>query len=150
MKSFAAYIPWFSKTEKNKDTGKIPEVLERGFGYKCQIFGQSANSGKGLSVNHSASLSAIVFIVKNARKIDVLQFYHFQTKILTLLYKILNPKGIVYVKRDAALRHLQKAKSAKTKMRHVLLKPVYDFLKPDLYTIETSACYELQKNLTLE
>jgi len=144
MKTFAAYIPWFSEVEKNKDTGKIPEVLERDFGYKCQIF--------GIKKYHSAddrkpNFEAIKFMIKNARKIDVLQFYHGQTQIIAFLYKMLNPKGIVYVKMDRNLQGLQKSMPIKAKLRHILLKPIYNFFQPNLYTIETTACYELQKKL---
>ena len=139
MKTFAAYIPWFSEVEKNKDTGKIPEVLERDFGYKCQIFGISDNS--------KLNFRAIKFIIKNAVKIDILQFYHSQAKIIAFLYRVLNPKGIVYVKMDSNLHSLQKSMPMKKKLRHIIFKPIYNFFKPNLYTVETAACYELQKKL---
>ncbi|MDR2593217.1 MAG: glycosyltransferase [Fibromonadaceae bacterium] len=143
MKIFALYLPWFSEVEKNKDTGKILEVLERDFGYKGQIFGIK----KGNPANRKPNLEAIKFIIKNARKIDVLQFYHEQTKVIAFLYKMLNPKGIVYVKTDRNLLALQKSMPEKVKLKHILFKPIYNFFRPNLYTIETTACYELQKKL---
>lgn len=45
---------------------------------------------------------AVLFLIKNAKKIDVLNLYHTSSRsaVFALCYKFLNPKGILYVKLD--------------------------------------------------
>lgn len=49
------------------------------------------------------TLTGIVYILKNAKKIDILNLYHCRrnTYILSKLYKLLNTTGVVYVKLDS-------------------------------------------------
>jgi glycosyltransferase involved in cell wall biosynthesis len=44
-----------------------------------------------------------MFLIKNAKNIDIIQFYHYNkiSQIVAFVYKLLNPKGFVYVKLDA-------------------------------------------------
>jgi len=107
-----------------KDVGSIPYILARDYGYDpylvCHDIGQEFTNEYVLRFLDIIKLKQIkplqsdahrryyflsywLFLFRNARAIDVLQLYHYTkaSKITALMYKFLNPKGIVYLKLDA-------------------------------------------------
>lgn len=100
-----------------KDVGAIPYGMFRFEGYNAYItrygnneeFSNINTSVKGLKICDIPKLSgdfcsdALKFIKKNAKKIDVLNLYHFKMETYKLAreYKKYNNKGILYIKCDS-------------------------------------------------
>jgi glycosyltransferase involved in cell wall biosynthesis len=91
----------------------------------------------------------IVYIIFNAKKIDVLMRFlcSVPTGIIGVLYKILNPKGFLYVKSDGLFlldRKYEAAFMTGKKIKQKLVAWLYAvFLKKiDLITIETKDGYD--------
>lgn len=95
-----------------------------------------------------------MYLIRNAYKIDFLMRFHYtvHSKLMVVLYKLLNPKGTAYVKLDADADVVKKQECyMKNSFRHKLS----DFLsskflkKVDIVSCETFACYEILKNSSL-
>ncbi|MEJ5283721.1 MAG: glycosyltransferase family 4 protein [Brevinematales bacterium] len=98
------------------------------------------------------------YIIKNAKKIDILNLYHYslQTMIYTILYKFLNKKGITYITLDNDLGALEYQhfslllKHPHNKIRNFI---AYKFIEPlflkkvDFLSNETKKGTERLKNL---
>ncbi|QJR21539.1 glycosyltransferase family 4 protein [Brevinematales bacterium NS] len=94
------------KNEKEEDLS--PE--ERTFNLPLEPYTYHLNVVKGLKLEFieregkfvGLDKAILKYILKNAKKIDVLNLYHYslQTLIYTLVYKFLNKKGIVYITLD--------------------------------------------------
>lgn len=149
-----------------KDVGQIPYHLENEFGIESTIIGYKEdltysyldNQVKGLNIQflpHKGSfkyfeISFIEYLFSNARKIDVLNLYHYQpeTFIYGLLYKVLNPSGLLYVKLDHDLRSLYLHKTlyyTSNKVAHFFFGFLKFFFKRvvNLVSIETKEGKEL-------
>ena len=95
-----------------------------------------------------------MYLIRNAYKIDLLMRFHYtvHSKLMVVLYKLLNPKGTAYVKLDADADVVKKQECyRKNSFRHKFS----DFLsskflkKVDIVSCETFACYEILKNSSL-
>lgn len=91
-----------------KDVGQIPYLLGRYFGFSVSIacmnidrYTHLNNEVKGLKL-HFVTLSSYIYLIFNARKIDVCMLFHIRAKSIYqgILYKLLNPKGFLYIKSD--------------------------------------------------
>ncbi|NMA49016.1 MAG: glycosyltransferase family 4 protein [Tissierellia bacterium] len=104
-----------------KDPGMIPYILFKYFGYEGGVasyweegFTYLDKEVKGLEfysfkkVTGKPTLDAIIFLINNAKKIDVLIVYFMarQSFLWILTYKILNRRGKVYLKGDACEKNL--------------------------------------------
>lgn len=95
-----------------------------------------------------------MYLIRNAYKIDFLMRFHYtvHSKLMVVLYKLLNPKGTAYVKLDANINLIKEEEkavieSSKHKLGNAL---TLKFLKKvDRVSCETSACYEIIKNSSL-
>lgn len=116
-KNFCTVFPDCENIHLIKDVGMIPYIMQKYFGYNSYIVGYNGreilgyldSDVKGLHYIRITNTGDTVkdfgkFIVKNAKKIDVLQLYHITTAAnyrWIFLYKLFNPKGYVYLKLDA-------------------------------------------------
>jgi glycosyltransferase involved in cell wall biosynthesis len=138
----------------HKDVGQIPHQLQRNFGYQAEIVCHKNEDQyfylngelKGLNLQF-INTGPIVYLLKNARKIDILMLFHVKTESIyaTLLYKLLNPKGFVYVKYDLPDHELLYATWGNRNLitqlkRNVLFKMFVH--KLDLLSIECRQVYE--------
>ncbi len=99
-----------------KDVGMIPYHLFKEHGADCSIatcrngddYSYADNEVRGLKLDFiepsgkGMIIDGVRYIVKNARRIDVLNTYHLNLSsyIFGLVYKILNRKGRIYLKLD--------------------------------------------------
>ena len=107
-----------------KDVGMIPKTFSTKFGYSsylvCRGDGEYDHSGdlKIVKIGGGRLLSEIRllrFLCINAKNIEILNLYHWgrHTYIVGRFYKILNPKGKLYVKCDIDDRGLNVIKCNK-------------------------------------
>lgn len=111
-----------------KDVGMIPQTMSKNYGYKSYVV--CRGEGKydtfsdlkliKLGNNHAlAEIKLVIFICKNARKIKILNLYHWgrHTYFMGFIYKLMNRKGKLYVKcdiDDRGLSVIQKNDRAKS------------------------------------
>lgn len=115
---FVTLHPAGVNVDLTKDEGQIPYTLCTEHGVEasivaCHIDTETANMDcvKGLKVKHfpfilSNALTGAIYILINAKKIDWLNIYFAgrQAYCWTRLYKLLNPRGHVYLKLDMDFR----------------------------------------------
>jgi glycosyltransferase involved in cell wall biosynthesis len=110
----------FTLTHLTKDVGKIPEVIGRQLGWTVEIVrcaGPPADTLAAGIAQHTPHVrlhtvgghgddriepAFLRFLWQNARNIDVLMLFHFgrPTAAYGTLYKLLNPKGLLWNKLD--------------------------------------------------
>jgi glycosyltransferase involved in cell wall biosynthesis len=91
-----------------KDVGQVPYLLGRYFDFSASIvcrdndvYNHLENEVKGLKLVF-VRRNAYLHIIRNARRIDALMQFHIRPKSIYqgILYKLLNPGGIFYLKAD--------------------------------------------------
>lgn len=123
--SFVTLLPGVSDVHLTKDVGMIPYTMQKNFGYDAYIACYDAetltsqesqldglkldfiepcsgsNDGNGYTFNQE--IDGYAYLIKNSKKIDVLQLYHLVGRTFKWieLYKYLNPSGKIYLKLDA-------------------------------------------------
>lgn len=158
---FVTIFPRSENIHLIKDVGMIPYILYKFYGYDATLVGYTNpekmpylnNEVEGLkyiSVKKTSNevWDFLKYIIKNARKIDVLQLYHVTSNEnfrWMIAYKILNPKGKIYLKLDAG-KDITKdfefnAHNIKAAIKRICLK------RCKLISIETQ---QLAKQLTAE
>jgi len=151
-----------------KDVGSIPYVLARDYGYDsylvCHDAGQKFNNEyvlqfldiikikpvKYLQSNDFRTFyffSYLIFLLRNAKNIDVIQFYHntIVSKTMACAYKLLNPKGFVYLKLDSGgIAAVEESKKIYRKILKSLKKNVKEMLEKsfDLISTETNKAFD--------
>jgi L-malate glycosyltransferase len=94
-----------------KDVGQIPFLLQRDKGYlsKILVSSKSYPLQKEIIIPFNGKrfllyFNALIFIVLNAKKINVLNLYHYTrlSLFVGLVYKFFNRKGVVFLKADFA------------------------------------------------
>lgn len=104
-----------------KDVGMVPYTFKKSFGFNANLvafknkeddYSYLKSEVKGLKLSFikrglkipflSVYLSAVSYLIKNSKIIDVLNLYHFSfsTLIYGYIYKKTNPKGRLYIKLD--------------------------------------------------
>lgn len=92
------------------------------------------------------NISFYSYLLKEAKKIDYLMFFHLDTDkfFLIILYKFFNRKGKVYLKLDIDLKYIkyynQNFKNIFRKMQKKILKNILK--KVDLISCETKECFD--------
>src|ERR1700748_3871781 len=117
-RTFVTIFPICENVHLTKDLGQIPYFLHKKYGYDSAIvcyknsehYNNVEGEVKGLKIDFIKNESRLSFlekgvlkyIYKNAKQIDVLNLYIFSkfTFVYGILYKMLNPKGILYLKLD--------------------------------------------------
>lgn len=150
-----------------KDPGMIPYFLYKNYNYESYLVSYIAENVddictrevKGLKLIHIKdnrkkkdtipvfAWSMIKYILKNARKIDILNLYFLKHSIVYgIIYKIINPKGILYLKLDLNPDHMKKDEKHKfEKLRSWFYKVYFKYI-PDLLSVESNAGYEYVQN----
>lgn len=126
-----------------KDVGQIPYTFGKYFGYSSKFVCYKnenlytyANELKPYLTLHfvphylrflSIEFSIVLYILCNARKINVLNLYHLRRESIAygLLYKTINPKGILYIKLDTYNKNIENReylKFSKSKFINALFK----------------------------
>jgi len=117
-KRFVTLFPICENVHLTKDLGQIPFFLHHNFNYNSSIVCYKNNTEypnlngevKGLKLEFIKNTgrfsflekSALTYIRKNAKDIDVLNLYIFSkfTFVYGILYKLINPKGFLFLKLD--------------------------------------------------
>lgn len=121
-KQFTTMYVFAGNEHLAKDVGQIPYQLAKIYGYNSTIAGSYFTDQEGYDtdkflkvdkiklIKWSFGLTGCMYILRNARKIDILNLYHTNRRVWThaLLYKLLNPKGKLYVKLDCGLETCDK------------------------------------------
>lgn len=120
---FLTLLPECNNIDMYKDVGMIPYTLSHDFGLKTAVASSNmdGNAAGQLDMNNvrmdiiklrkgNRFLAGLLFLLKNAKKIDVLNLYHGGKVVIVWekLYKLLNRKGKVYLKLDMDFRYCDK------------------------------------------
>lgn len=153
----------FMRTNNNnllKDVGMIPYTMFKSFGYDSTIacyenekeWTPLENEVKGLKLNvikkkhNNMTIDGVRYLLKNSRKIDILNVYHLvlsRSFVWALIYKIMNPRGKVYLKMDIDLKGIEfnsKGGTIKRFLQKIGFKLFY------VISAETDASCEYFKN----
>lgn len=155
---FVTLFPECQNVHLTKDVGMIAYILNKYYQYDSTIvcyqndeYSYLNNEVKGLKiaflkkVTGNSLQDGIIYLIKNARKIDVLHVFHITSKrslVWILIYKLLNPRGRVYLKLDADNRIKEfdfNKKDLKGSIKRFLIK------RCKLVSIETEVLYEYIK-----
>ncbi|WP_131536251.1 glycosyltransferase [Pedobacter nototheniae] len=147
---FLTLFPKCENVHLIKDVGMIPFILQKKFGfdstiasYQNGVYPYAETEVKGIKQRYikklfnNTKVDTIIFLLRNSRKYDILQVYHFSIESLLylLVFKLLrgfSPRAKTYLKLDADDDIL------KLRLKGWLGKLVRKFLaKINLITIET-------------
>lgn len=114
---FVTLFPRAGNNELTKDVGMIPYLLHKNYGFQSKLacyqneaeYTAIKRDVKGLELDFVSKrfaqewINGVLYLYKKAKEIDVLNLYHLDTLRLAMwcaVYKIRNPKGIIYLKLD--------------------------------------------------
>lgn len=139
-----------------KDVGQIPYHMHKEFDYSSTLvtcknddYDFLDNEVKGLNIKFipkiklfKINFGVLFFIIKNAKKIDILHQFHLRdyTFLYAYVYKLFNKKGINYIKADADEKYL-------INRNHILKKKHVKFIDNyiDYVSFETLRVVDLVK-----
>lgn len=156
IKRFFTLFPFLRNVHLLKDVGMIPYCMYRDYGYDATLvcfrneekYPALEKEVKGLKIEFlekeenyaigKVSWKVMGYLWKHAKEIDILNLYHAtkETLAYAMLYKILNPDGLLYIKLDVDIRTFDKQKR---QMIHPLRIAGYNcFFKhiPDIVSCE--------------
>lgn len=148
-----------------KDPGMIPFTFDKEYGFKSiiPIFKGRDYPYKDLyfsdiempilsSSNNKYihNLFCLMWLIKNAKQIDLLNLYFFDRRTWTMmwLYKIINPKGLIYIHVDTDGNRLLNYEFSKNPVKSFIAKQVLlndSVLKDTFWGIQNSANAEKLK-----
>lgn len=114
QKKFVTIFPTYRDFYFYKDPGQVPYRFQK-LGYTSEIVCYNNDDSykitskhlrlrvfKNSRLNKRLNLSFILYLLKNARKIEILNVFHLKWKSLlfAFFYKKINPMGFVYLKMD--------------------------------------------------
>lgn len=149
-KRFVTFFPPSENVHLTKDVGQVPYILYRDYGFDSTLvcFRNSEDypaleaDVKGLKIefipeNKLPLIAQLKYIWRNASRIDILNLYHYRltSTFISIIYRIRNRKGIVYIKLDCGNRFLSK-KGFKKKVLHLFLRTF-----PDILSVEVEHVY---------
>ena len=139
-------VPYYLKKINNFDTTIVCPLTDTNKELENEVKGIKINKLNCSKLKKNSNKfyvksKTIKYIIKNSRKIDVLASFHLHDGLLLLifLYKIINPRGFVYIKSDAACRALPdivKGSSIKWNIKKLL------FNKVDVISIEDKKTFD--------
>lgn len=167
-KRFVTIFPICENVHLTKDLGQIPFFLHKTYGYKSSIVSYKNSDNysnlngevNGLTIEFIENTGRLSFlekgvlkyIRKNAKNIDVLNLYIFSkfTFVYGIIYKILHPKGFLFLKLDGYNETFEKnnqIKHSTSFIKNIVFKYLEKkFLeKVNLITIENSIGEQLVK-----
>jgi len=169
-KTFVTIFPICENVHLTTDIGQIPFFMYKKYNYDSKIVSYKNSDAypnldievKGLKIEFLQRKGRVSFlekavlqyIKKNAKNIDVLDLYHFSkfTFVYGLLYKKINPKGVLLIKLDAYNETFAEGniiKHSTNKLKNIFFKYLErKFLKQvDLLCIENSEGERLLKKM---
>lgn len=169
MKKFVTIFPICENVHLTKDVGQIPYFLHHLYNYDSKIvcyrnqdnYKNIDTEVKGLKIEFIektgrisfAEKSIINYLIKYSKKIDILNLYSFSkfSFLYGVIYKIINPKGILFLKIDGyntTFEDSQKIKYSNNKIKNFIIQKLENiFLKKvDLMAMENTFGVELVKN----
>lgn len=168
MKHFVTLFPPARNVHLIKDVGQIPYQMHRQFGHRSTLvcyqndpeYFYLDREVKGLNItfleDRGSALfwekSALQYIFKKSRSIEVLNLYHLTqaSMLYGIVYKMLNPSGILYLKLDFNLNsYLNEGfkfseNSWKNRFHHLLLK--WFLAVADIISVETRKAKQMLEN----
>lgn len=99
------------------------------------------------------TLAGLFYLLINSRKIKTLITFHFclQTALYIIVYKFCNNKGRAYVKLDIPLHIVGRILTLLNGNSLIISRVIKRFIHDtDLFTCETSQCYEALKNSSID
>jgi glycosyltransferase involved in cell wall biosynthesis len=119
---FVSIFPQSQNVHLIKDVGMVPYSMYRFCGYDgtlvCYRNGEYPyleSEVRGLNIHFlkprfGEAVDMVLYLLKNSRRIDVLNLYHFipRSFFLMFLYLLMNRKGIFYLKTDISIRVFRK------------------------------------------
>ena len=116
-KCFVVLVHGLKNIDLVKDLGSIPYFMHHQFGYRSKVvchkndeqYFYLESEARGLEIEFLKrvklpllNLSPILYLFKNAWKIDILNLYHlsFESSVYGIIYKMFNPGGVLYLKTD--------------------------------------------------
>lgn len=119
--NFITIFPPGSTIHLTKDVGQIPRIFAKEFGFDSALITESIETPpkedaqefsfkiikiKKFPLFSSAHLSSLYYLLRNASRINVINLYHLslETKLLSILYKLINPRGFAYIKLDVNIQ----------------------------------------------
>ena len=127
MKQFVTLFPAAENVHLLKDVGIIPYIMHRDYGYdstlvcfhNSAIYSALEDEVKGLKIEFLApepyqfgnvSKHVLSYLRNNAKQIDILNLYHHtaESMIYALVYRLFNPRGVVYIKLDISIQKFDK------------------------------------------
>ncbi|HEY3309437.1 MAG TPA: glycosyltransferase family 4 protein [Desulfuromonadaceae bacterium] len=164
---FVTLFPLAENVHLIKDVGMIPCIMARELGFDSTLvcFSRADEmpylldeakplkvhtipKNRGYQVYGWPAIGSVRYLLRNARSIDVLHLFHFssETIIHSLLYKMLNPRGAVYIKLDYNCNeNITLPRNFILRIKQSLsfsLRNIFINLVPTLMTVETSMAYE--------
>ena len=162
----------FEQEHLGKDVFLVPYYLKKDKGYEVTIVYPFSETNKhfpsvikGVKLhplkfrgNKTSNifyreLNFILYLILNAKKIDVLMRFHHtqQTSVMAWIYKLLNPKGKVYVKADMNTQQNTYPPLSRNGIKKGLEKIIYNmFIRHvDIISCETSTVYNMLQDSDL-
>lgn len=158
---FVSIFPELENVHLIKDCGMVPYILYKYYGYDSKIVGYKNDNKydyinsevRGLKIDflekkfNNSTLDSCLYIIKNNKSIDVLNLYHMTPRSFycALIYKILNHKGIVYLKTDNANIKIFNKSWLKKKIKFNAIK-VFDIISSE----SNDACRYFNDNFPVQ
>ncbi len=154
---FVTVFPQAENVHLRKGVGKIPFLFHQLFGYESVLLTVSnaipeenvVNDTPGLIVemikNKNQTFQVLKYIFFKAAKIDILNLYSLSksTFFQGLLYKILNPDGILYLKMDMNYEYLDRLTKSEVSKFHIRLWSWFFNTKCNLISYEAKSVGQL-------
>lgn len=139
-KNIVTLFPKAQNVHLIKDVGMIPFVLHKAYAYQSTLvcmkngddYSYINTNVKGLKLCFLKGKfmfpTQLCYIIKCAKKIDILNMYHMSihnSLFLFMIYKVINPKGITYLKLDLdyrGIKSLEEYSKLKKSIVNILLK----------------------------
>lgn len=159
MKHFVTLFPPAKNVHLVKDVGQIPYQMQKHFNYRSTLVCYKSEDDypylkkevEGLNIefveDRGTTLywekAVVSYLFKKARSIDVLNLYHLSqaSMLYGLLFKWLNPKGILYLKLDFNLSRFKREgfRFSKNGMKEAFHRFIFNFFlrKTDIISVET-------------
>lgn len=127
---FVTLFPPCNNNELVKDVGMVAYIMAKYYKYDSTVVGSNIDLN-GIYADEfkkvltlcplkkyfkNDNYNGLMYILKHAKEIDVLHIFHFQPKrnaVWIWIYKLLNPKGVVYLKLDMIMSHMEELKKNK-------------------------------------
>ncbi|MBK1813883.1 glycosyltransferase [Clostridium sp. YIM B02505] len=152
--NFVTMFPEAQNIHLTKDVGMIPYILFKYYNYNSTLvcykneetYNYLNTEVKGLKLNYldkvtgNSTKDGLIYLFKNAKKIDVLHTFHLSSRSLCWIYayKLLNSKGKVYLKLDANYK-IRDYDYNKNDLKSIIKRHI--LRKTDLISVEAKSFY---------